>query len=116
MKYTTKTNMKTIGALWNTLKDLNLQGLITGEAVETKILDLIDQLISQGKLQELVETIVVEKIDFDQLDFSEVVEIISNFFSSIGSQLKGLYQLKAMTQAKKPEQPTPIPSTESIQR
>ncbi len=116
MKYTLKTNMKTISSLWNTLKDLNLQGLISGETVEVKIFDLVDQLISQGKLQELVETIVVESIDFEELEFSEVVEIISNFFSSIGSQLKGLYQLKAMTQAKKPEQPTPIPSTESIQR
>ena len=100
MKYTTKSNMKTIGALWNTLKDLNLQGLITGEAVETKILDLIDQLISHGKLQELVETIVVEKIEFEELEFAEVVEIISNFFGNIGDQLKGLSALKSMTPAK----------------
>ncbi len=112
MKYTLKTNMKTIGSLWNTLKDLNLQGLISGETVEVKIFDLVDQLLSKGKLQEMIETIVVETIDFEELEFAEVVEIISNFFANIGNQLKGLSQLKAMTQAKKAEQPTPTHSTE----
>ncbi|HPM03392.1 MAG TPA: hypothetical protein PK816_14640 [Candidatus Cloacimonadota bacterium] len=116
MKHTLKTNMKTIGSLWNTLKDLNLQGLISGETVEVKIFDLVDQLLSKGKLQEMIETIVVETIDFDELEFAEVVEIISNFFASIGSQLKGLSQLKAMTQAKKAEHPIQTHSTESIQR
>lgn len=115
MKHTLKTNMKTIGSLWNTLKDLNLQGLISGETVEVKIFDLVDQLLANDKLKEMIETIVVETIDFDELEFAEVVDIIKNFFANIGSQLKGLSQLKAMTQAKKVEQPTQTPSTESTQ-
>jgi len=116
MKYTLRTNMKTISSLWNTLRDLNLQGLISGETVEVKIFDLVDQLFTHEKLKEMIETIVVETIDFEELEFSEVVEIISNFFASIGSQLKGLSQLKAMSQAKKAEQPIQTHSTESIQR
>ena len=100
MKYTLKTNMKTIGSLWNTLKDLNLQGLISGETVEVKIFDLVDQLLAHEKLKEMIETIVVETIDFDELEFAEVVEIISNFFGNIGDQLKGLSALKSMTPAK----------------
>jgi hypothetical protein len=93
--------MKTIGSLWNTLKDLNLQGLISGETVEVKIFDLVDQLLANDKLKEMIETIVVEKIEFEELEFAEVVEIISNFFASIGDQLKGLSALKSMTPAKK---------------
>ena len=100
MKYTTKSNMKTIGSIWNILKDLNIEGLITGESVEMKIVPLINQLLSEGKLQELIETIVVEKIEFEELEFAEVVEIISNFFGNIGDQLKGLSALKSMTPAK----------------
>jgi len=100
MKHTLKTNMKTIGSLWNTLKDLNLQGLISGETVEVKIFDLVDQLLAHEKLKEMIETIVVETIDFDELEFAEVVEIISNFFGNIGDQLKGLSALKSMTPAK----------------
>jgi len=100
MKYTTKSNMKTISAIWNILKDLNIEGLITGESVEMKIVPLINQLLSEGKLQELIETIVVEKIEFEELEFAEVVEIISNFFGNIGDQLKGLSALKSMTPAK----------------
>jgi len=115
MPRTVKTNLNTLKVVWGIFKDLEIEGLLTGEAVDLSLAKLIDGLLTQGKINEFCQTITGEKTDFEELEIKEVIELISLFFLSTKEQfgeLKKIVTAREKTPSQiNASQPTPTPST-----
>ncbi len=83
MKYKINSTVKTLKKVWNVLKECNLDGLLSGNVVEIKINEVLDILLNEGKLNEVCQIITGETIDFEELDFEEVLNIPKTFFGNI---------------------------------
>ena len=90
-KITIKTNIGTLKQVWNILKDVKLDGLLTGGSLELSFNELVDKLLLSGTLNEFLST-VTSGLDSntDNLDLSDVVGIISLFFTNIAQPFQGL--------------------------
>jgi hypothetical protein len=82
MNYNLKTNIKILKKLWFTLKEMGLQGLLTGDNLKFNIVDTIDFILEKGKLNEVCQTITQTNYDFEELELKEVVEILTAFFTA----------------------------------
>ena len=78
-----KTNVKTLKRAWRLLKDLGLENLLSGGKITVNVVELVDSLLEEGKLNEFCQTITGNEIDFEELELIEVAEVISGFFFSI---------------------------------
>ena len=88
---TIKTNIGTLKNVWNILKEVKLDGLLTGGSLELNFNELIDSLILSGTLDKFLTTITDGlNTPTDELALADVVEIISCFFTSIAQPFQGL--------------------------
>ena len=90
MNYTIKTNIKTLKGVWNTLKDVELDGLLSGGSLDIGVNVLLDRLLLENKLNEVCQIITGENTDFEDIELSEVISILTSFFTSIGKVFQGL--------------------------
>ena len=88
---TIKTNIGTLKNVWNILKEVKLDGLLTGGSLELNFNELIDTLILKGTLDSFITTITDGlNTPTDELALADVVEIITLFFTSIAQPFQGL--------------------------
>jgi hypothetical protein len=86
-----KTNIGTLKQVWNILKEVNLDGLLTGGQLELSFSDLIDALLLKGSLDKFISIICDDlKTDVESLELSDVVGIITFFFTSIAQPFQDL--------------------------
>jgi len=86
-----KTNISTLKEVWNILKEVNLDGLLTGGSLELSFRDLVDGLLVKGTLGNFLHAITDDvKADVDTLELSDVVGIITLFFTSIAQPFQDL--------------------------
>ena len=83
MDYKINTNVKTMKAVWNAFEEIGIEGVLSGTEMEVSILTVAKKLVKEGKLNEVCQTITGETIDFEMVDWSEVVNILTAFFGSI---------------------------------
>lgn len=89
MQVSTKT--KTMKKVWEILKDLKLHKLLSGEKTNIDFINLADQLLSEGKLNQFCQIITENaELDIEEMEIKEVVDIIKNFFGNIGDAFKGV--------------------------
>jgi len=90
-KVTIKTNIATLKEVWNILKDVNLDGVLTGGSVDLSFNEIIDNLLIRGTLCEFINAITdnIPK-QIDELDLNDVVGIITLFFQNIAKPFQGL--------------------------
>jgi hypothetical protein len=86
-----KTNIQTLKEVWNILKEVNLDGIMTGNAVDFSFNEIIDNLLIKGTLSDFCN-IITENLPkpIDELDLNDVVGIITLFFQNIAKPFQGL--------------------------
>ena len=86
-----KTNIGTLKEVWNILKEVNLDGLLTGGNIEVSFIELIDNLLLNGKLNRFIHLITSDlNTHVDELELSDIVGIVTFFFTSIAQPFQGL--------------------------
>ena len=86
-----KTNIATLKNVWNILKDVNLDGVMTGGSVDLSFTEIIDSLLVKGTLSDFCHAITDNiSTPIDELDLSDVVGIITLFFQNIAKPFQGL--------------------------
>ena len=104
-KIEVKTNIAVLKQVWNILKDVKLDGLLTGGSMELQFNEIIDSLLLKNTLTDFIETITTGlTASVEQLDIEDIVGIISLFFTSIAHPFQGLNI--ALSQPKQAEQTT----------
>jgi len=110
---TIKTNIGTLKQVWNILKEVKLDGLLTGGSLELNFNELIDNLISKGTLESFLSAITNGlTAPADSLDLVDVVGIINLFFTSIAQPFQGLKV--AVTDQIIPRPQTEVTSSENL--
>jgi hypothetical protein len=92
-KITIKTNIGTLKEVWNILKEVNLDGLLTGGNLEISFNEIVDSLLTEGALESFCNIIVADNSvlkNVDDLELTDIVGIISLFFTSIAQPFQGL--------------------------
>jgi len=79
---------------WQILKELGIAELFTGEAVKININELLDKLLTGNKLNAFLQIITKSERDFEDEDMAEVGQMLTDFFTLIGTSFKSL-NLKA---------------------
>lgn len=115
MKHKIMTNLDTLSAAWELLEEVGLAGLLTGNSVDINPVELMGTLLAGRKLQKFISVVTGDSVDSGNIGLDEAVEIITAFFTDMGSALKGLpgvgIQMKPAEITKNPKQnPTKTPS------
>jgi len=84
------TDIKTLKKAWNLLKELDLQELLSGEAIKIDVIKTVDMLLEEGKLNEFCQIVTKTDIDFEEMKLDEVSEVLSGFFTDIAASFKRL--------------------------
>jgi hypothetical protein len=84
------TNIKVLKKAWNLLKELELDGLLSSGKIDIDFMKMTNQLLTQDKLNEFCQIITKSEVDFEEMELVEVVEVISDFFTGIGSAFQKL--------------------------
>lgn len=84
------TTIKTLKKAWNCLKELGMEGLLSGGEVKIDIDTLLGLLLNEGKLNEFCQIITKSDVDFEEKELEDVMKVINDFFTGIGSALQGL--------------------------
>jgi hypothetical protein len=88
---TIKTNIGTLKEVWNILKEVNLDGLLTGGSLEISFNQIVDNLLLKGTLDNFCQAITEDlKEPIENLDLTDVVGIVTLFFTSIAQPFQGL--------------------------
>lgn len=82
------TNIKVLKKAWSMLKELELEGLLSGGKVKVDFIKVVNELLENGKLNEFCQVITKTEIDFEEMELSEITGIAADFFTSIGSAFK----------------------------
>lgn len=90
MKYKVKTNIKILKEVWNILKEIGLEGLMEGSQINISITNLLDKLLIEGRLNDVCRIITATIDDFEEKELSEVIEVLTAFFTNIKGQFKGV--------------------------
>jgi len=86
-----KTNIGTLKGVWNILKEVNLDGLLTGSSLEVSFSEIVDRLLLQGTLEQFIGAITVDLTpSVDDLDLADIVGIVTLFFTNIAQPFQGL--------------------------
>jgi hypothetical protein len=84
------TNVKVLKKAWNLLKELKLEGLLSGGEVKVDLVSLADSLLVSGKLNEFCQIITKSDVDFEEMELEDVIGVISDFFTATGKAFKRL--------------------------
>jgi hypothetical protein len=85
------TNIATLKEVWIILKEINLDGLLTGNNLDISITDMIDNLLTNNKLDHFFNTITLPNThSVNDLDIQDVVGVFSLFFTYIAKPFQGL--------------------------
>ena len=88
---TIKTNIGTLKEVWNILKEVNLDGLLTGGNMQISFIELVDNLLLNWKLNSFIHLISSDlNTHVDELELSDIVGIVTIFFTSIAQPFQGL--------------------------
>jgi hypothetical protein len=79
---------------WALLKEIGVSGMLSGEAVNINVVELMDRLLSNDKLNEFMQIITNNNKDYTDDDISEIGKGITDFFMLIGNSFAGLTFLK----------------------
>jgi hypothetical protein len=82
------TNIKILKRAWSILKELELEGLLSGGKVKVDFMKVVDELLDNGKLNEFCQAITKTDIDFEEMELNEITGIAADFFTGIGSAFK----------------------------
>jgi hypothetical protein len=86
-----KTNIDTLKEVWNILREVNLDGLITGETSDISFVEIMDNLLVKGVLKDFIDTITKgSQLNVGDLEISDTVGMISAFFTAIAQPFQGL--------------------------
>ena len=88
MKFTYNCKLKTVKKLYPLLKEIGLK-MTTGEGIEN-IEEVFDILLTTDKVNEFFKIITEKDIDFEDEDFSDLMETMINFFLDIMKSLKNV--------------------------
>ena len=89
-KYAISTEVETLKKVWNLLKEVNLEWLLSGDKSKVDIPVALNGLLSEGKLNEICQIITGSGDDFEKKDLKEVVVIVKDFFIGITSLFQEL--------------------------
>jgi len=81
--YRISTTISTLKRVWNILRDMNLDGLLTGNPTEFNLKNLLDALLWDSRITDLLEAIAGKDTVYDELELSEVTSILAAFFAAI---------------------------------
>ncbi len=77
------TTIRTMKKVWNELKEMKLEGLLTGEKTDLDPTELFEMLLNGGKLNKLCQLITKSDIDFEEYEIEEVAGMLQDFFGHI---------------------------------
>jgi hypothetical protein len=101
-KFSIQTNIKTLKKVWNLFDELGISNLILGKQVEFNPESILDQVMKGDKINELMQTITGnETFDFEELELSEVIDIVANFFTDIAKPFSELQKRGILVETKK---------------
>jgi len=84
--YRISTTIKTLKRAWGILRDMNLDGLLTGNPTEINLVNILNKLLGENGLVDLLQVITGNEhpiTDFDEMTISEVTSILAAFFAAI---------------------------------
>ena len=90
--YKIYTSIKILKKVWTILKQIGLQGLLSGGG-QKKELDLqllLEKLFQTDCINELCQIITKTDDDFQDIEIQQVGEIVTNFFMKLGKGFQGL--------------------------
>jgi hypothetical protein len=87
------TKVTVLKAVWALLRELGLEGLLTGDGVKVDPVKLLNSLLIENQLSEFIEIITEGTVHADDLELKEVVELVVNFTQSTGDAFKPLVAL-----------------------
>jgi len=101
-----RTDLDTLSEAWIILEDLNLTSvLIPGNKTETDALELARKLLKEKKLHMFVATVTGSSIEeTGKLSLAEAVEYISDFFTTMASELVSLADIWTVLKEESPSQ------------
>lgn len=79
---------------WELLKELGVSELLSGGSVNVNVVELMDKLFINNKLNEFMQIITNSNKDFTEDDITDVGKGITDFFMLIGNSCSGLTFLK----------------------
>ncbi len=109
-KLKVKTNIKTLKKAWAILKKLQLEALLSGGDVKVNIGEIIDELLVENQLCEFCQVITDSDTDFEELELSEVAELLGDFFTAITQSFQKLKIAGMTASVATPLNPPKIPS------
>lgn len=89
------TNIKVLKQVWAILKELELDGLLSGKELDLDFTKLVDTLLEHGKLNELCQVITQTDTDFEKMELMEIMQVVRDFFGNIGQSFAELNSLNA---------------------
>jgi len=92
--YQYKTNLKTLKKVYALLEDAGLSGIFGGDQLEINMKEVFKKLLKSDITNEFCQLVTGEKIDFDELPFEELEDVILGFFVAG----KGLIERSAILQ------------------
>ena len=103
--YMISTKVKTLKAVWIILHDMGMEGLLTGKWGEVNVNEVCDQLLRNGKLNELCRAITGVNADFEELGYKGVGRLLSDFFTvTINEFYEFMIQIMSIVVKIQPEQ------------
>jgi hypothetical protein len=99
-KMQVKTTLNALSEAYTILDELGLAGMITGNTVEIKPMELAAALFRAKMAQEFI--CAVTDLDIaaaGELSLADAIEVVTRFFGSIGNELCALPGITAKTQA-----------------
>jgi len=91
-----KTDLRTLKSAWNLLKEMNIDGLLTGGSVNLDVGQLITQLLIEGKLNEFCRIVTGSDADFEGWEIDAVLEVVARFFQGITGALNRLTESRVV--------------------
>ncbi len=82
--------LKTLKEAWELLKEIGIAELISGEGLKINIAELLDKLLTAGKLNAFLQIITKSERDFSDDDIEQIGAAVTDFFGLIGGSFKGL--------------------------
>jgi len=81
--YRVNTTIGTLKRVWSILRDMNIDGLLTGNPTEFNLKNILDNLLFDSRITDLLEAIAGKDTAYDELELSEVTSILAAFFEAI---------------------------------
>jgi len=83
MIHPVKTDLYTLKRVWTILKEMNLEGLLSGGNLDINVTSLLNALLVEDKLNLLCQVITNTEDDFEKHEISQILELFKAFFTNI---------------------------------